>query len=454
MSIKRLLGINFLFVPFLILISLSLAKAEGINIGPITFNPAVSLNWSYDDNYLYNEMNKKGAYYLDVNPSLGISYGSRENKFSLGISSPIRYFSEAKAPDKKTKFQETFYTADASIKLPWRSYLRVHDSFTSTKLSPFLTEEKPPRPDSLENHAGFTFGTSLGGLLKFEGDYRNDLYKRKDRDNIRYSVNDRKVNNIRGTVTLTFLANDSILADYSYRTDKFKNDSARDLKSWQYDFGLLHKFKKFLSWSGRIGFSKTTGEGGIGKNIFSFNQPVPKRESDTFVWGQNFDFKITDKTSLNFSISKSVSKSVTKNVSSVKSKTPSSEDTTTGKSLSMFFDFNSSVTDRTDISLSGRRTVSDNTIFNDLSLDMNQKFFDRITLNLSGSYGLNEFKRGISSLSSNSKSTDKRWNESARLTFKIFKYTNTGISFRHEDRKSSFGNYSKNITSVNMQISF
>ena len=456
MSIIRLVALNIFFALFLVLMSLSLANAEGIHIGPIAFHPGVSLDWHYDDNYLYSETNKKGAYYLNVDPSFGISYDRGGNKFNLDIRSPVRYFSEAKAPDEKTKYQETFYTANASISLPWKSYLKVYDSFTSTELSPFLTEEKPPRPDSLENHARFTFGTALGELLKLEGDYRNDLYKRKDRDEIHYSVDNRKVDNIRGTVIFSFLASDSILADYSYRTDKFTNNPARDLKSWQYDFGLLHRFRKFLNWSGRIGFSKTTGEGGIEKNIFVINETVPgqlpersKTESDTFVWGQTLDLKITDKTSMNFSVSKSVTDSFSAN-----------KKTSTNKSLSMFFDFKSSLTDRTDVSVSGRRTVNTtskgggDTIFNDLDLNISQKFFERIFLSLNGSYGLNEFKGRSFGFASKSRNKDERWNGGGNLSFKIFKHATTGISFEHEKRRSDFGNYSKNITSLNMQISF
>ena len=429
-------------VLLLIPVYISTVEAEGIHIGPAILRPAVSLNWSFDDNYQSQATNEKSASYLDVDPSIELFFEKGENKLSINVSSPVRYFSED--TDKKTRFEDTFYSTSIELNLPWRSYLKVYDFFTATKFSPFLTETQSNKNiDRFENHARFTLGTSIGSFLKLEGSYRNDIYKYKDNfKNLFFSLdlNNRKVDDFRGLVVLNVLTNDSLALGYSYQKDKFENDPLRGNRSSQYNFGFLHRFSNKLSLNGRIG---------IGNSVSN------RSKGDTLSLGSTADIKITNKTSISLSVSKST------NSATQTSETLKDFDSSKNRSLSFFFDFKTSPTDRTDITLSYARTSNNSSlengidsVYNDIDFGISQKFFDKIFLNLNVSFRDNKFKSGANGQFIRRNNGEKRWDAGGDISFEIFKHTTTGVSFNHQERNSTFGNYAKNIISFRMGISY
>ena len=443
-------------VLLLIPVYISTAATEGIHLGPAILKPAVSLDWTYNDNYQSQEKNKESAYYLNVGPSMELIFEKGENKFSIEVISPVRYFSEA--TEKKTRFQDTFYSTTMEIRLPWRSYLKVYDSFTGTEFSPFLTEtESNKNSDRLENHARFTLGTNIGDIIKLEGNYRTDFYKFKDKEkNLIFTLdrNNHKVDNFRGLIVLNILSRDSLMLNYSYQTDKYENDPSRDNKSLQYDFGFFHRFKNILSLSGRLGLGNSIREG-LSEKL------IPMSESDTLSWGSTVDIKITDKTSMNFSVSKSTTETSLSKTAAQISETSEEFNSSKNRSLSFFFDLKSSITDRTDVTLSARRTSSNSslksgrdTIYNDIYINIDQKFFEKMVLNFNVSYKDNEFKEGANEQFVRRNNREKRWTAGGDISFKIFKHATTEISFNHQERNSTFGDYTKNIISLRMNISY
>lgn len=440
----------------LIPVYISTAATEGIQIGPAILKPDVSLNWTFDDNYQSQAMNKQSAYFLDVDPSIELVFEKGKNKFNIDVRSPVRYFSES--TDKKTRFKDTSYSTNIEISLPWRSYLKVYDFFTGTKFSPFLTETQSNKnSDHLENHARFTLGTKVGDFLKLEGNYRADSYKFKDKEkNLIFSLNknDRKVDNFRGLVVLNILSKDSLSLNYSYQTDKYKNDSSRNNKSSQYDFGLLHRFSSILSLSGRLGFGNSVREG-LKSTL------TPRSKGDTLSLGSTADIRVTDKTSISLSVSKSTTTTSLSNTAVQASGTLQDFNSSKNRSLSFFFDFKTSPTDRTNITLSCGRTsnnsslkTGNDTVYNNIDFKIDQKFFEKIFLNLNISYRDNEFKNGANGQFVKRNNSEKRWTAGGDISFNIFKHTTTEISFNHQERNSTFGDYAKNIISFKVGISY
>ncbi|MBI5376814.1 MAG: hypothetical protein HZA77_15375 [Candidatus Schekmanbacteria bacterium] len=444
----------FMFTESLSWLLLEKAHAE-INIAGIKLSPAVSVNYGYDDNYTFSEK-KSGAYTVSVLPSLNVKYIEGITDFEFNANSPYRYFSES--TDKKSKFYETFYDSHLNFKLPMDVKIEFDDNFVSTKLSPFLTEERFNRTDRSENHFHGNFTLPLGTLLGFNIDYRNDNYRYVDSGDafFPFSLNNRKYDNVSFRTYYKVLSDTRVFYRYSYQRLIYKNDKIKNFsqtnnnsQAHQSDYGIDQSIGNIFRISGSIGTgqSKHASADGRGRN---------KSQDDRFVWNTTLFVNAGEKLDIFFNVGRSVT-----NTDNFTSKNRSNEN------LSIYLSLNSQLTTNTKLSIIGGRSESvssleadTDTVFKNFTIELEQKFFERINSDLEFQYGINEYSGGFTSIKN-----DKRWSIDERIDFNFNKHLTLGVDYLHQNRSlnrkssnensnSSFGNYNRNVVTFNVRLSY
>ncbi len=419
--------VTALFLIFFVL-SLYSGNADAkLGIAGVKITPKVSVTYSYDDNYRFTEK-EESAYNVNVNPSIDLRYDEGIAEINFNVRSPYRYFSESTG--EKSKFLETYFDGDMTLKLPANMKLMLEDNFVSTKLSPFLTEERFDRTDRSENRFRSNLYIPLGTLFKFNIDYRNENYRYVDNDSgfFPFSLNNRKLDNISMRLAVSPTKDTNLFVRYWYQRNIYKNVRSRGSQARQIHYGIEQAVGDFLRITGQIGTGKRTSQIGTSP------------EEDTLTWAASAFLTLTQKLSLFYNVNRTVTDTTFENVRSEN----------TRRSLSMFLTLRGRLTQNSDIDLVASKTRNTSgvkrggdTVFKNITVRLENRIFQRISSEVEYRYGINEFQGGGFSLTSN-KRKDKRWSAEGRLTFRISNDMNISASYLHEDRKSFFGNFKRN----------
>ncbi|RMF92924.1 MAG: hypothetical protein D6734_11165, partial [Candidatus Schekmanbacteria bacterium] len=413
-------------------------KADGkIGIAGIKIEPRVNVTYSYDDNYRFTEK-KESAYTINVSPSLDFSYEKGIAEIRLNLRSPYRYFSESTG--KKSKFQDTFYEAEMTVRLPARIKLHLEDNFVSTELSPFLTKEKFDRTDRSENRFAGDIFMPIGTMFDVFFNYRNENYRYIDKSNtfFSFSKNNRKLDNMNIRLGFKPVKDTSFFVRYWYQRNLYKNDPLRDSQSRQVNYGIQQSIGDFIRINAQIGTGKRKANS------------VSRPEDDRLTWSTGVFLALTDRLSLYYNVNRTVTDTSYKNV----------KKENTRRTLSMFLSLRGKLTDHSDIDIIAGRTRNwtnsvngGNSVFKNITVRLDNQFFERIRNEIEYRFGLNEFEGGGFFFGS-VKRKDRRWNIEDNLNFRISRKTNLRFGYLHEKRTSFFGSFVRNRYTFSINFTY
>lgn len=291
-------------------------------------------------------------------------------------------------------------------------------------------------------------------MLGFNIDYRNDNYRYVDTGDVffPFSLNNRKFDNVSFRTYYKVLSDTRVFYRYSYQRLIYKNDKIGDFnqtnnnsQAHQSDYGIDQSIGDIFRISGSIGTgqSKRASADGRGRN---------KSQDDRFIWNTTLYVKTGEKLDIFFNVGRSVT-----NTDNFTSENRSNEN------LSMYLSLNSQLTKNTKLSIIGGRSenissieTDTNTVFKNFTIELEQKFYERINSDLQFEYGINEYHGGQSSFFSGQ--NDKRWSIDERIDFNFNKHLTMGVDYLHQNRKtsfnSSFGNYNRNVVNFNVRFSY
>lgn len=406
-----------------------------MSIAGVTIEPTVNVTYAYDDNYRFADQ-KESAYSVNVSPSVDLRYKEGIAEITLNVRNPYRYFSESTG--KKSKFHETFFDSDMVLQLPARVKLRLGDEFVSTKLSPFLTEERFDRTERTENRFSSNLTFPIGTMFDFGLDYRNENYRFVDTQTsfFPFSINNRKLDNINFRFSIHPVEDTSVFVRYWYQRNLYENDPTRDSQSRQVNYGIEQSVGEFIRLMGQIGTGKRTANS------------VISPEEDRLTWAGSIFLNFSERFTLFYNVNKSVTSTSFDNISSEN----------TRKTLSMFLSFRGKLTDNTDLDIIASKTNNTSnavrggdTIFKNITMRLENNFFDKIRSEIEYRYGINEFEGG-GFFFSGGKQKDKRWSVEGSLSFILTRKTTFRVGYLHEDRSSFFGNFDRNRISFSINL--
>jgi hypothetical protein len=216
--------------------SASVARAQGLQLGPFRLLPSLELSGEYDDNILLTKDDKIDDFIWHITPGVVIELPARKYAIRLGYQADILRYTDN--TDLDTVHHNAL--ADARVNFNFGLGLRLTDRFLITDdFSGFPVPELTERVERWENTLDVGADYTVRERFTFDVNYRWFMVDYKD--DPEFDQFDRDDHTIGGTVFYRVFPKTSVLGEVQYNIVRYDEPAVaadRDSDSWRFLVGV------------------------------------------------------------------------------------------------------------------------------------------------------------------------------------------------------------------------